>query len=49
MNVSAPARDRVDIEIYQIVCQEMPEVPSVSLSLPLDAVDDLISVLKRRF
>lgn len=36
---------RMDLEFYQIVCHQKPEEPSVSLSLPLAAAEDLVSTM----
>jgi len=37
MIVSNPVDGFVDIEIFQVVCHEVPTEPSVSLSLPVSA------------
>ena len=43
--VSNPMDGRVDILIYQIVCHEVPEEPSVSLSLPPEAAAVLLQTI----
>lgn len=45
MIVSNPLDGRVDITIYQVICHEVPEEPSVSLSLPVTAAAAMLQAL----
>lgn len=44
--ISNPMEGLVDIVIYQVICHEEPEEPSLSLSLPVPAVLGLLSALQ---
>jgi hypothetical protein len=46
MVVSNPLHGNVDLEIFQVVCNEVPEAPSVSLTLPVNAAHNFLMALQ---